>query len=170
MKAQEFGVYIHWPYCARICPYCDFNVYRPRGQDSGPLNAAIIADLKAHRARIGPRTAATIFFGGGSPSLLAPADIEGLVGAVGEAFGLAADAEITLEANPEDRAKFADFIAAGVNRLSIGVQALREDALRALGRNHDVTAAREAVETAARTGARVSIDMIYARAGQTPGE
>jgi oxygen-independent coproporphyrinogen-3 oxidase len=164
---REFGAYIHWPYCARICPYCDFNVYRSRGQDNGALFAAIIADLKAQRARIGPRKAASIFFGGGSPSLLAPKEIAMLVGVIDDTFGLAPDAEITLEANPEDRAKFADFVAAGINRLSIGVQALRDDALHALGRNHDAAAARDAVDAAARTGARVSIDMIYARAGQT---
>jgi oxygen-independent coproporphyrinogen-3 oxidase len=167
MNGQDFGVYIHWPYCARICPYCDFNVYRTRGQDNGALIAAIIADLKAHRERIGPRQAATIFFGGGSPSLLAPAEIATLIAAVGETFDLAVDAEITLEANPEDREKFEDFVSAGVNRFSVGLQALRDDALRALGRSHDAAAARDAVGAAARTGARVSIDMIYARAGQT---
>ncbi|MES1204167.1 MAG: radical SAM family heme chaperone HemW, partial [Pseudomonadota bacterium] len=136
--------------------------------DGAPLIAAIVADMKAHRARIGARRADTIFFGGGSPSLLAPDEIATLIGAVAHTFDLAADAEITIEANPEDRAKFIDFAAAGVNRLSIGVQSLRDEALNALGRNHDAAAARAAVEAAAQTGARVSIDMIYARAGQTP--
>ncbi|MES1203773.1 MAG: radical SAM family heme chaperone HemW [Pseudomonadota bacterium] len=170
MSGPGIGVYIHWPYCARICPYCDFNVYRAGGRDSAALIAAIVADIKAHRARIGARRADTIFFGGGSPSLLAPDEIATLIGAVAHSFDLASDAEITLEANPEDRAKFADFAAAGINRLSIGVQALRDDALKMLGRNHDAAGARAAVEAAAQTGARVSIDMIYARAGQTADE
>lgn len=168
MSGAGFGVYIHWPYCARICPYCDFNVYRARGQDSAGLIAAIVADLKAQRARIGARQVDTIFFGGGSPSLLARDEIATLIGAVAHTFDLAADAEITIEANPEDRAKFNDFMAAGINRLSVGVQSLRGEALKALGRNHDAASAHAAVDAAAQTGARVSIDMIYARAGQTP--
>lgn len=167
MSGAGFGIYIHWPYCARICPYCDFNVYRARDQDHAPLIAAIITDLREQRRNIGPRQLDTIFFGGGSPSLLAPAEIETLITALADCFDPARDIEITVEANPEDRAQFAGFTAVGVNRLSIGVQALRDDALAALGRNHDAAAAVEAVEMAARTRARVSIDMIYARAGQS---
>ncbi len=162
-----FGLYIHWPYCARICPYCDFNVFRARGQDSAALVAALIADLEGHRARLGPRGIDTIFFGGGTPSLLAPADIAALIAAARRIFGVAPGAEISLEANPEDRETFEGLVAAGINRLSLGVQALRDDALTALGRNHDAAAARASVEAAAKTGARVSLDMIYARAGQT---
>lgn len=167
---MNLGIYVHWPYCARICPYCDFNVYRARGRDEAPLLDAIIADLRGHAARMGEREAETLFLGGGTPSLLSPQGIERLIAAARESFALRDDAEITLEANPEDRANFAAFRAAGINRLSIGVQSLRDDALKALGRTHDAAAAREAAEMAARTGARVSLDLIYAREGQTADE
>jgi oxygen-independent coproporphyrinogen-3 oxidase len=161
-----FGVYIHWPYCARICPYCDFNVYRARGRDSAPLLNAIIADIRAHAGRLGRRAVDTVFLGGGTPSLLRGDEVAALVGAVADSFGLAADAEISLEANPEDRALFAGHVAAGVNRLSVGVQALDDAALHALGRAHDAAGGIAAVEAAHATGARVSLDLIYAREGQ----
>lgn len=161
-----FGIYVHWPYCARICPYCDFNVYRERGQDREALLAAIITDIEAHAARFGKRTANSVFLGGGTPSLLGGAEIERLIAACARAFDLAPDCEITLEANPEDATRFADQVAAGVNRISIGAQALDDAALRALGRTHDARASVAAVEAAAQTGARVSLDLIYAREGQ----
>jgi oxygen-independent coproporphyrinogen-3 oxidase len=163
---MSFGIYIHWPYCSRLCPYCDFNVYRARGRDEAPLLQAIIADMKGHAAKLGARTAETLFLGGGTPSLLSPCAIEALIGAARAHFNLREDAEITLEANPDERAGFAAFRAAGINRFSIGVQALRDGDLRALGRTHDAAAGRAAAEAAARTGARVSLDLIYARAGQ----
>jgi oxygen-independent coproporphyrinogen-3 oxidase len=162
-----FGIYIHWPYCARICPYCDFNVYRARGADHTPLLNAIIADIGGHAQRFGARAADTVFFGGGTPSLLSGADIEKVLRAVDAVFPLAADCEITIESNPEDAPRFAEHAAAGVNRFSIGVQALDDAALRALGRNHDVATARQAIETAAATAQRVSVDLIYAREGQS---
>lgn len=161
-----FGVYVHWPYCTRLCPYCDFNIYRARDIDRAPLRHAIVADIHKHAAQYGRRPADTIFLGGGTPSLLSGADIAALIGAVDEACGLAADAEITLEANPEDAPRFADHAAAGVNRFSIGVQALEDAALRALGRAHDAASAVAAVAAAAATGKRVSLDLIYAREGQ----
>ena len=164
----RFGVYVHWPYCTKLCPYCDFNIYRARGRDTAPLLDAIIADIEAHRARLGPRAAETVFLGGGTPSLLSGAEIARILDAVDRAFGLAGDAEVTLEANPEDRARFADQAAAGVNRFSVGVQSLDDAALKALGRAHDAAAAIAAVETAQATGKRVSVDLIYAREGQTP--
>ncbi|MGE3302914.1 MAG: radical SAM family heme chaperone HemW [Hyphomonadaceae bacterium] len=160
------GLYIHWPYCARVCPYCDFNVYRQRGRDTAPLLQAIADDLRAHAALMGRRRLDTIFFGGGTPSLLAPQVVAALIETAAHCFTLAPDAEISLEANPEDRAQFAALIAAGINRLSIGAQALDDAALRALGRNHDAAGAIAAIEAAARTGARVSADFIYARGGQ----
>jgi oxygen-independent coproporphyrinogen-3 oxidase len=163
---MAFGVYVHWPYCARICPYCDFNVYRPRGTSPGPLLGAIAAEIAAHRARIGPRETASVFLGGGTPSLLEGAEIAALLAAIDAAFPLTADVEITLEANPEDAARLADAAAAGVNRFSIGVQSLVDADLKALGRWHDAAAGRAAVAAAARTGRRVSADFIYARAGQ----
>ena len=161
------GIYVHWPYCARICPYCDFNVYRDRGEERAALLDAILADMRAHAGRMGPRRADTLFLGGGTPSLLAPDDVARLIAMAREAFALSPDGEVTLEANPEDSARFADFVAAGVNRLSLGVQSLDDEALKALGRAHDAASARAAVEAAAQTGARVSLDFIYARAGQT---
>ncbi|MDX2235745.1 MAG: radical SAM family heme chaperone HemW [Hyphomonadaceae bacterium] len=161
-----FGVYIHWPYCAKLCPYCDFNVYRARDLDRSPLRAAIVADIRGHAALYGRRPVDTIFLGGGTPSLMTGSDIAVLIEAVDAAYGLSPAAEITLEANPEDAGRFAAHAAAGVNRFSVGVQALRDDALRALGRAHDAAAARRAVDAAAATGRRVSIDLIYAREGQ----
>lgn len=165
-----FGVYVHWPYCARICPYCDFNVYRARGADPAPLLDAIIVDLKGHAERFGARTASTVFFGGGTPSLLGGAEVEGVLRAVDRVFPLATDCEITLEANPEDAPRFADHAAAGVTRFSLGVQALDDVALKALGRNHDARAGRASIDAAAATGRRVSMDLIYAREGQRAPE
>lgn len=161
------GIYVHWPYCSAICPYCDFNVYRARGADDAPLIAAIAADLETQAQRFGAREAVSLFFGGGTPSLLRGAEIEELIAAANRAFPLAADCEITLEANPEDAHLFAEQAAAGVNRFSIGAQAFDDDALRALGRKHDAAASLHAVEAAAATGKRVSLDLIYAREGQS---
>jgi putative oxygen-independent coproporphyrinogen III oxidase len=162
---SQFAVYLHWPYCAAVCPYCAFNVYRARGADNAPLIQAIAADLAAHRARFGPRRAVSLFLGGGTPSLLTGAEIERLISAA-RVFEFDADVEITLEANPEDWPRFADHARAGINRFSIGVQSLDDAALKKLGRFHDAQTARAAVEAAAQTGARVSLDLIYAREGQ----
>jgi putative oxygen-independent coproporphyrinogen III oxidase len=169
MSAGEnaLGIYVHWPYCAHICPYCDFNVYRGRGQDNGLLIAAIEKDMAAHAARFGKRTAQSLFFGGGTPSLLRGGEIARLIDAAARAFTLATDCEITLEANPEDSALFAEQAGAGVNRFSIGAQAFDDAALKALGRRHDAATALRAVEAAATTGRRVSLDLIYAREGQS---
>jgi oxygen-independent coproporphyrinogen-3 oxidase len=161
-----FGIYVHWPYCAAICPYCDFNVHRARGADPEPLLAAIDADLAAHTARFGRRRTTSLFLGGGTPSLLSGDHIARLVAAARRSFDLADDAEITLEANPEDWPRFAEHVAAGVNRISIGAQALDDAALKALGRFHDSATTIRAIEAAANTGARVSLDLIYAREGQ----
>jgi oxygen-independent coproporphyrinogen-3 oxidase len=164
---SDFGIYVHWPYCAAICPYCDFNVYRARGADNAPLIAAIEADLAGHAERFGKRTAGSLFFGGGTPSLLRGSEIARLIDAASQAFVLAADCEITLEANPEDAKLFEEQAAAGVNRFSVGTQAFDNEALKALGRKHDAAASAHAVEVAAATGARVSLDLIYAREGQS---
>ncbi|MEZ5959654.1 MAG: radical SAM family heme chaperone HemW [Hyphomonadaceae bacterium] len=164
---SETGIYVHWPYCSAICPYCDFNVYRARGADNAPLIAAIAADLEEHAKRFGRRDAVSLFFGGGTPSLLRGAEIEAIIAAAHRTLGLSADCEITIEANPEDAHLFAEQAAAGVNRFSIGAQAFDDDALRALGRKHDAAASRAAVAAAAATGQRVSLDLIYAREGQS---
>ncbi len=166
------GLYVHWPYCARICPYCDFNVVRERGRtaEKAALGQAILADLARQRALTGPRALVSIFLGGGTPSLMDP-DLAGrIIAAARSLWSPAADLEVTLEANPTDAEadRFAAFRAAGVNRLSLGLQALDDEALKALGRNHDAATGRRAAEHAAAVFPRLSLDLIYARQGQTP--
>ncbi len=164
---SETGIYVHWPYCSAICPYCDFNVYRARGADNAPLIEAIATDLAAHAQRFGRRQVVSLFFGGGTPSLLRGAEIEQLIVAARREYDLSSDCEITLESNPEDAALFAEQAAAGVNRFSIGAQAFDDAALRALGRKHDAATSLRAITAAAATGQRVSLDLIYAREGQS---
>ncbi|MBI1189051.1 MAG: radical SAM family heme chaperone HemW [Alphaproteobacteria bacterium] len=168
MSLGGFGIYAHWPYCSAICPYCDFNVRRDRGGDHSALLEAIIADLAGHAARIETRGATSLFVGGGTPSLMAAGDVARLIAAARDLFELRDDAEITLECNPEDRARFADLQAAGVTRFSLGLQALRGAGLLFLGRRHSVREGLAAVEAATATGARISIDLIYGRDGQSP--
>ncbi len=168
--SEVLGVYIHWPYCARVCPYCDFNVVRDRGGagQKAALMAAIFADLQAHAALTGPRRLVSIFFGGGTPSLMDPADVARLISAARSLWTPADELEVSLEANPTDAEadRFSALAEAGVNRLSLGVQSLDDGALRLLGRNHDARAARRAIDIAASAFARLSIDLIYALPGQ----
>lgn len=164
---MSLGVYVHWPYCTRICPYCDFNVRRWRQEDETPLVEAICQDLAVHADLLGGGPVGSVHFGGGTPSLLSPQGVARIVQRVEQAFGFAAGAEIGLEANPEHAGRLPDLVAAGVNRLSLGVQALEDNALVALGREHTGAQARSAIEGAAATGARVSIDLIYARSEQS---
>ena len=166
-----FGLYVHWPYCSRICPYCDFNVYAAKDRDAEPMIAAIIADILAHRPRLPEHGALdTVYFGGGTPSLLRPDQISRVLLAAAETFGIKRGAEITLEANPNDllRHDIAGLRTAGITRLSIGVQSMRDAPLEFLGRDHDAAAARAAVEAGLKHFDNVSIDLIYARPGQTP--
>jgi oxygen-independent coproporphyrinogen-3 oxidase len=169
--APDLGVYVHWPYCARICPYCDFNVYRVRrAAEPAALARAIVADLEAQAALTGPRTLVSVFLGGGTPSLMDPAWAAEIVAAARRLWTPAADLEVTLEANPTDAEAeaFARFAAAGVNRLSLGLQSLHDEALAFLGRNHDAGQAIRAAEKARAAFPRLSLDLIYARPGQTP--
>ena len=170
-RAGSVGVYVHWPYCARICPYCDFNVVRDRGRvgEQRSLADAIVADLEAQRALTGERRLLSIFFGGGTPSLMDPAQVARVIETAKRLWSPADDLEISLEANPTDAEadRFAALADAGVQRLSLGVQALDDAALKALGRNHDAGAARRAIAAATKAFPRLSIDMIYARPGQT---
>ena len=170
----DVGLYVHWPYCARICPYCDFNVVRDRGrsEEQARLVEAILADLRAQRILTGPRRLASIFFGGGTPSLMAPEAVARIVAAARDLFPPAGDIEITLEANPTDAeaGRFAALADAGINRLSMGVQALDDAALRFLGRDHSAAEALRAVDLARRAFDRLSIDLIYARPDQTPDD
>jgi putative oxygen-independent coproporphyrinogen III oxidase len=165
------GIYVHWPYCARICPYCDFNVVRDRGRrdEQSALASAIVADLKAHAALLGSRHLVSIFFGGGTPSMMDPDHAAGIIETARSLFTPAPDLEVTLEANPTDAeaARFQAFAHAGVNRLSLGLQSLDGEALRFLGRNHDATTGRRAAARAATTFPRLSVDLIYALPGQT---
>jgi oxygen-independent coproporphyrinogen-3 oxidase len=168
---SDVALYVHWPYCARICPYCDFNVVRDRGrgEEQAALVEAILTDMEAQAALTGPRRLASIFFGGGTPSLMAPDAVGEVIARARGLFPPRCDIEITLEANPTDAeaARFAALAEAGVNRLSMGVQALDDAALAFLGRNHSADEARRAVAVAARAFPRLSIDLIYARPGQT---
>jgi oxygen-independent coproporphyrinogen-3 oxidase len=165
------GVYVHWPYCARICPYCDFNVVKARpGAEPRALARAIVADLEAQAALTGPRELGSIFLGGGTPSLMAADWVAEIIAAARRLWTPAADLEVTLEANPTDAEAyaFAAFAQAGVNRLSLGLQSLDDEALRFLGRNHDAAAGVRAAEAARAAFPRLSLDLIYARPGQTP--
>ncbi|MFY8164002.1 MAG: radical SAM family heme chaperone HemW, partial [Brevundimonas sp.] len=167
----DLALYVHWPYCARICPYCDFNVVRDRGrvEEQAALVEAILADMAAQGLLTGPRRLASIFFGGGTPSLMAPEAVAAVIDRARTLFPPRGLIEITLEANPTDAeaARFAALAGAGVNRLSMGVQALDDAALAFLGRNHSADEARRAVAVAARAFPRLSIDLIYARPDQT---
>jgi putative oxygen-independent coproporphyrinogen III oxidase len=166
----DVALYVHWPFCVRICPYCDFNVVRARGKEdrAATLTAAIVADVRAQAALVGPRRLASVFLGGGTPSLMDPADVATVVEAARALFP-SGPVEITLEANPTDAEadRFAAFAAAGVNRLSMGVQALDDAQLAFLGRNHSAEEARRAVAVAARVFPRLSIDLIHALPGQS---
>jgi putative oxygen-independent coproporphyrinogen III oxidase len=164
------GVYVHWPYCARICPYCDFNVFKDRGgAEPARLAKAIVSDLEAQAALTGPRGLASIFFGGGTPSLMDPAWTAEIIAAARRIWSPADDLEVTLEANPSDAeaARFEAFAQAGVNRLSLGLQSLQDAGLRFLGRDHDAAEGLRAAAAAARAFPRLSLDLIYARPGQT---
>mgnify|MGYP001766381735 CR=1 FL=1 len=172
MASQEpgFGIYVHWPFCASKCPYCDFNSHvRAGGVDQGRFAAALTRELEHFAARTPGRTVTSVFFGGGTPSLMEAATVGRVLDAVGRLWSVAGDVEISLEANPSsvDAGRFAGYRAAGVNRLSLGVQALDDRDLKRLGRLHDVAEALEAIALARRTFPRISFDLIYARPDQT---
>jgi oxygen-independent coproporphyrinogen-3 oxidase len=164
-----FGIYIHWPFCLTKCPYCDFNSHVAAVIDQDRWRRAYLAELNRGAAATAGRTVTSVFFGGGTPSLMPPATVAALLEAIAGHWPLASDLEVTLEANPTsvEAARFADLRAAGVNRLSLGVQALDDQALRLLGRGHDTAGAVAAIGLAARHFDRFSFDLIYARPGQT---
>jgi putative oxygen-independent coproporphyrinogen III oxidase len=168
--AAGFGVYVHWPFCASKCPYCDFNSHvRAGGIDEPRFRAALLREL-AHWAELAPgRSVGSIFFGGGTPSLMSPATVGAILDAIARHWTLPAGAEITLEANPSsvEAARFRGYRDAGVNRVSLGVQSLDDAVLRSLGRLHNAAEARAAIEVARATFQRFSFDLIYARPGQT---
>ncbi len=167
--SDGFGIYVHWPFCQSKCPYCDFNSHVRESVDQDRWRRALLAELEYFSQRLPDRNVTSIFFGGGTPSLMAPEVVSDVIAAVGRHWSIGTDAEITLEANPSsvDAAKFAEFRSAGINRLSLGVQALDDDALRFLGRRHTAAEALKAVALARQSFPRVSFDLIYALPGQT---
>jgi len=170
-QTGAFGVYIHWPFCLSKCPYCDFNSHvRHAAIDEARFARAFAAEIAATAARVGNRTVSSIFLGGGTPSLMAPKTVADVLDAVAQSWSIAPDVEITLEANPTsvEATRFAGYRAAGVNRVSIGLQALDDAALQALGRLHSAREALDAIALARSIFDRYSFDLIYARPGQTP--
>ncbi len=166
---EPLALYVHWPFCLHKCPYCDFNSHVRARIDQQRFRAALLRELAWEAARLGRRRLASIFFGGGTPSLMAPDTVAAIIDAACRAFAPAPDIEITLEANPTsvEAGKFLGFRDAGVNRISIGVQALDDRALAALGRQHSAEAGLRALAIARENFARVSFDMIYARPAQS---
>jgi oxygen-independent coproporphyrinogen-3 oxidase len=169
MTAEPLALYVHWPFCVSKCPYCDFNSHVRTSIDQEVWRDALLADL-AHEAKLLPgRELTSIFFGGGTPSLMDPATVEAVISAAKAHWPIARDIEITLEANPNsvEAARFADLAAAGVNRVSLGLQRFDDEALAFLGRAHSAREGWRALEIAQRNFRRVSFDLIYALPGET---
>ena len=169
---QPLALYIHWPFCRAKCPYCDFNSHVRERIDQARFAAALRRELAWEAARLGRRPLASIFFGGGTPSLMAPETVAALIADAQRLFAPLPDMEITLEANPTsvEAARLAAFRDAGVNRVSLGVQSLDDAALQRLGRQHSAAQARAALTLAQNLFPRTSFDLIYARPGQTPAD
>lgn len=168
--APEFAVYVHWPFCLSKCPYCDFNSHvRHGGYDEAHYVRAIGQEIAANAERAPGRTVSTIFFGGGTPSLMQPATVEAILNSIGKHWTVAGDVEVSLEANPTsvEAARFRGYRAAGVNRVSLGVQALDDVSLKELGRLHTAQEALDAIAIARSIFDRYSFDLIYARPRQT---
>jgi len=167
---EPFGVYVHWPFCLAKCPYCDFNSHvRHGGIDEARFVGAYVSELR-HFAALAPgRTVTSIFFGGGTPSLMDAGTVAAILDAIAAQWTVDANAEVTLEANPTsvEATRFAGYRAAGVNHVSLGVQSLDDESLKALGRMHTSDEALAALAVAKRNFDRVSFDLIYARMGQT---
>ena len=170
-SSDAFGIYVHWPFCKAKCPYCDFNSHvRHEGVDARSFAKALGTELTWFAARTPGRTVTSIFFGGGTPSLMPPEAVGHVLDTIASLWSVSADVEITLEANPTsiEAENFRGYRAAGVNRVSVGVQALNDEDLKALGRQHSSEEAIAAFRLAAKIFPRVSFDMIYARPSQTP--
>ena len=172
-RTPGFGVYVHWPFCAAKCPYCDFNSHvRHQPVDQDRFARAFATELATMRQRSGPREVTSIFLGGGTPSLMKPETVGAVIDAIASNWTVAAGAEVTLEANPSsvEAERFRGYRAAGVNRVSLGVQALNDRDLKFLGRLHNVEEALKAIGLARDIFPRLSFDLIYARPGQTPDD
>ena len=168
-EAEPLAVYLHWPFCRSKCPYCDFNSHVRDRIDADRWTRALLADLDHHGGLVPNRTVGSVFFGGGTPSLMPPETVAALLDRLRQIWRVVPDIEITLEANPNsaEAERFRAFAMAGINRLSLGVQALDPAALRFLGRAHDRAEAIAAIEHARDNFPRFSFDLIYARPGQT---
>jgi putative oxygen-independent coproporphyrinogen III oxidase len=172
-SAPGFGVYLHWPFCAAKCPYCDFNSHvRHQTIDQQRYASAFRREMATMRVRTGPKTVKSIFLGGGTPSLMEPQTVSALLDAVAEYWTVPANIEVTLEANPSsvEADRFRGYRSAGVNRVSLGVQALNDRDLKFLGRLHNVEEALKAIGLAREIFPRLSFDLIYARPDQTLAE
>ena len=169
MDDAGFGLYVHWPFCQAKCPYCDFNSHVVSAIDQMRWKSAYLSELKRVSQETGPRVLNSIFFGGGTPSLMDAETVDAIISAARATWHPANDLEITLEANPTsvEANRFRAYSDAGVNRVSVGIQALNDEDLKALGRLHSVAEAREAFDIAQKTFDRVSFDLIYARQHQT---
>jgi putative oxygen-independent coproporphyrinogen III oxidase len=167
---QQLAVYVHWPFCKFKCPYCDFNSHVRERIEHADWTTAYLAELRHYRALTGPREIQSVFFGGGTPSLMEAQTVEAVIEEIDRLWGLPQGAEVTLEANPTsvEAEKLQGFKSAGVNRVSLGVQSLRDADLRKLGRQHSAAEALEAVRIAQKIFTRYSFDLIYARPDQTP--
>jgi putative oxygen-independent coproporphyrinogen III oxidase len=171
LREKAFGVYVHWPFCLSKCPYCDFNSHvRHAAIDEARFASAFAREIETTAARIPGREVTSIFLGGGTPSLMQPQTVGAILAAIGKHWRVASDVEVTLEANPTsvEATRFAGYRAAGVNRVSLGVQALDDASLKALGRLHTAREALDAVAVARNAFDRYSFDLIYARPDQTP--
>ena len=168
-ETAGFGLYVHWPFCQAKCPYCDFNSHVVSSIDQTRWTSALTHEILRISDEIGPRVLNSIFFGGGTPSLMAPETVAAVIDTARAAWTPANDMEITLEANPTsvEAGRFRAYADAGVNRVSIGIQSLRDPDLKALGRLHSVAEATAAFDIARKTFARVSFDLIYARQHQS---
>jgi oxygen-independent coproporphyrinogen-3 oxidase len=166
---RGFGIYIHWPFCKAKCPYCDFNSHVRTSIDQARWRTALLRELDHYAALTPGRTVTSLFFGGGTPSLMEPETTAAVIAAVRRHWRVAADLEVTLEANPTsiEAARFRGFAAAGINRVSIGVQALNDADLQFLGRQHSAAEALQALEIGRAIFERLSFDLIYARPGQS---
>jgi putative oxygen-independent coproporphyrinogen III oxidase len=164
-----FGLYIHWPFCVSKCPYCDFNSHVADTVDDAAWQRSLLAELDHYGIKTKGRRLDSVFFGGGTPSLMPPAIVAALLDKLSDYWSVPADLEVTLEANPSsiEAQKFADFRAAGVNRASVGIQSFDDAALKFLGRAHSAAEASQAITVAEQSFERVSFDLIYALPGQS---
>lgn len=169
LNLNSISVYVHWPFCLAKCPYCDFNSHVRETVDEGKMAAAMTAEIDYYAGLVGARSVKSIFFGGGTPSLMSATTVDTVINRLSKRFSIDSDIEITLEANPTsvEAGKFDDFSKAGVNRVSLGIQALNTKDLIALGREHSLKEAFEAIELSQKYFKRSNFDLIYARMGQS---